>query len=198
MIISWEREAGKYALRGRMRRAACRLRPPARRPLHSRTRRPPHTVMRNGHTESYARLLRAETPCDEHSDAGDVAHVHARYSSAERRTLRALREREVGRGGMAIVYLAGDSRHERKVAITFLDPELGAVLGAERFLSEIRVTANLQHPNLRPSSTRSISHWDVTNDDDRLIVIHHRDGLQRAQLVVVENAFQELRARVPR
>ena len=51
---------------------------------------------------------------------------------------------------MAIVYLAGDSRHERKVAIKFLDPELGAVLGAERFLSEIRVTANLQQPNLLP------------------------------------------------
>ena len=59
-------------------------------------------------------------------------------------------EREVGRGGMATVYLARDSRHERKVAIKFLDPELGAVLGAERFLSEIRVTANLQHPNLLP------------------------------------------------
>ena len=59
-------------------------------------------------------------------------------------------EREVGRGGMATVYLARDSRHERKVAIKFLDPELGAVLGAERFLSEIRVTANLQQPNLLP------------------------------------------------
>ena len=107
-------------------------------------------------------------------------------------------EREVGRGGTATVYLARDSRHERKVAIKFLDPELGAVLGAERFLSEIRVTANLQHPNLLPLSTRSISNRDVTNDDDRLIVIHHRDGSQRAQLVVVENAFRELRARVPR
>ena len=100
-------------------------------------------------------------------------------------------EREVGRGGTATVY-------KRKVAIKFLDPELGAVLGAERFLSEIRVTANLQHPNLLPLSTRSISNRDVTNDDDRLIVIHDRDGSQRAQLVVGENAFQELRARVPR
>ena len=59
-------------------------------------------------------------------------------------------ERELGRGGMATVYLAHDIKHDRKVAIKVLDPELGAVLGAERFLSEIKVTANLQHPNLLP------------------------------------------------
>ena len=58
--------------------------------------------------------------------------------------------REIGRGGMATVYLARDIRHERNVALKVLNPELGAVLGAERFLSEIRVTANLQHPNLLP------------------------------------------------
>src|SRR5918911_4408424 len=59
-------------------------------------------------------------------------------------------ERELGRGGMATVYLARDLKHQRFVALKVLDPELGAVLGAERFLSEIRVTANLQHPNLLP------------------------------------------------
>jgi serine/threonine-protein kinase len=59
-------------------------------------------------------------------------------------------EREIGRGGMATVYLARDVRHSRKVALKVLDPELGAVLGPERFLSEIRVTATLQHPNLLP------------------------------------------------
>ena len=59
-------------------------------------------------------------------------------------------EREIGRGGMATVYLARDIRHERDVALKVLNPELGAVLGSERFLSEIRVTANLQHPNLLP------------------------------------------------
>jgi tetratricopeptide (TPR) repeat protein len=57
---------------------------------------------------------------------------------------------EIGAGGMATVYLAHDIRHDRKVAIKVLRPELGAVLGAERFLSEIKVTANLQHPNLLP------------------------------------------------
>ena len=51
---------------------------------------------------------------------------------------------------MATVYLARDIKHQRLVALKVLDPELGAVLGAERFLSEIRVTANLQHPNLLP------------------------------------------------
>src|SRR3954453_7000928 len=59
-------------------------------------------------------------------------------------------ERELGQGGMATVYLAHDLKHDRKVAIKVLRPELAAVLGAERFLSEIRVTANLQHPNLLP------------------------------------------------
>jgi eukaryotic-like serine/threonine-protein kinase len=59
-------------------------------------------------------------------------------------------ERELGRGGMATVFLARDHKHDRLVALKVLDPELGAVLGGERFLSEIRVTANLQHPNLLP------------------------------------------------
>ena len=59
-------------------------------------------------------------------------------------------EREIGAGGMATVYLAEDLKHDRKVAIKVLRPELGAVLGSERFLSEIKVTANLQHPHILP------------------------------------------------
>ena len=59
-------------------------------------------------------------------------------------------EREIGRGGMATVYLARDNKHDRNVAVKVLNPELGAVLGVDRFLSEIKVTANLQHPNLLP------------------------------------------------
>jgi Tol biopolymer transport system component/tRNA A-37 threonylcarbamoyl transferase component Bud32 len=59
-------------------------------------------------------------------------------------------ERLVGEGGMATVYLARDVKHDRHVALKVLKPELGAVLGVERFLSEIKVTANLQHPNLLP------------------------------------------------
>ena len=63
---------------------------------------------------------------------------------------RYLVEQEIGRGGMATVYLARDLRHDRRVALKLLLAELGAILGPERFLSEIRVTANLQHPNLLP------------------------------------------------
>jgi len=59
-------------------------------------------------------------------------------------------ERELGAGGMATVYLAHDVRHQRKVALKVLRPELAAVIGAERFLAEIRVTANLQHPHILP------------------------------------------------
>ena len=59
-------------------------------------------------------------------------------------------ERELGEGGMATVYLADDLKHERKVALKVLKPELAAVVGAARFLAEIKTTANLQHPNILP------------------------------------------------
>ena len=59
-------------------------------------------------------------------------------------------ERELGAGGMATVYLAHDVRHDRKVAVKVLRPELAAAIGAERFLAEIRTTANLQHPHILP------------------------------------------------
>jgi len=59
-------------------------------------------------------------------------------------------ERELGQGGMATVYLAQDLKHDRKVAVKVLRPELAAVIGADRFLSEIKTTANLQHPHILP------------------------------------------------
>ena len=59
-------------------------------------------------------------------------------------------ERELGSGGMATVYLAEDVRHERQVAIKVLRPELAASLGADRFLREIKITANLNHPHILP------------------------------------------------
>ncbi len=59
-------------------------------------------------------------------------------------------ERELGEGGMATVYLADDIKHERKVALKVLKPEVAAEVGAERFLAEIKTTANLQHPNILP------------------------------------------------
>ncbi|MEO7522182.1 MAG: protein kinase, partial [Gemmatimonas sp.] len=59
-------------------------------------------------------------------------------------------DRELGAGGMATVYLAHDLKHDRDVAIKVLHPDLGAALGSDRFLSEIRTTARLQHPHILP------------------------------------------------
>jgi len=59
-------------------------------------------------------------------------------------------ERELGEGGMSTVYLADDLKHQRKVALKVLKPELAAVVGAERFLAEIKTTANLTHPHILP------------------------------------------------
>jgi serine/threonine-protein kinase len=59
-------------------------------------------------------------------------------------------ERELGQGGMATVYLADDLKHDRKVALKVLKPELAAVLGADRFVVEIKTTAALQHPHILP------------------------------------------------
>jgi len=59
-------------------------------------------------------------------------------------------ERELGQGGMATVYLAQDLKHDRRVAVKVLKPELAAVLGAERFVVEIKTTAALQHPHILP------------------------------------------------
>ncbi len=63
---------------------------------------------------------------------------------------RYLLERELGQGGMATIYLALDHRHERHVAVKVLRPELAAILGAKRFLAEIKTTASLQHPHILP------------------------------------------------
>jgi serine/threonine-protein kinase len=59
-------------------------------------------------------------------------------------------ERELGRGGMASVWLARDRRHDRPVAIKVLHPELAGAIGVDRFIREIRLTARLQHPNVVP------------------------------------------------
>jgi protein kinase-like protein len=69
---------------------------------------------------------------------------HLNAALADRYTV----ERELGRGGMASVWLAQDLRHERPVAIKVLHPELAAAIGVDRFVREIRLTAALQHPNL--------------------------------------------------
>src|SRR3954453_18626292 len=59
-------------------------------------------------------------------------------------------DRELGRGGMALVYLARDVKHERFVALKTLRPEIAMALGRGRFLGEIKLAARLQHPNILP------------------------------------------------
>src|SRR5260370_26698477 len=59
-------------------------------------------------------------------------------------------ERELGRGGMATVYVAEDLRHKRQVAIKVLRPDVAAAIGAERFLREIAIAARLTHPHVLP------------------------------------------------
>ncbi|MGE5729518.1 MAG: serine/threonine-protein kinase, partial [Gemmatimonas sp.] len=85
-------------------------------------------------------------PSDQPAFAGDE-----RISSLTRALIDRYRfERELGAGGMATVYLAEDVRHHRPVAIKVLHPELSAILGPERFLKEIELTASLQHPHILP------------------------------------------------
>ena len=80
--------------------------------------------------------------------AGDPAPRERRLAAALADRYRVIRE--LGSGGMATVMLAEDVRHHRKVAVKILHPELSAVLGSERFLNEIELTANLQHPHILP------------------------------------------------
>ena len=70
---------------------------------------------------------------------------------------------ELGEGGMATVYLADDVKHERKVALKVLKPELAAVVGAKRFLAELTTTANLQHPHVLPLSDQGEAHSSVVS-----------------------------------
>jgi hypothetical protein len=76
----------------------------------------------------------------------DTVQLSLNRSLADRYEL----SRELGQGGMATVYLARDLRHDRQVALKVLHPDLAATIGADRFLSEIKTTANLQHPHILP------------------------------------------------
>ena len=102
-------------------------------------------------------------------------------------------ERQLGEGGMATVYLAGDLKHERKVALKVLEPELAAVVGAERFLAEIKTTANLQHPHILPlhdSGEADIFLYYVMPyvEGESL-----RDRLDREKQLAVDEALQDHR-----
>jgi serine/threonine-protein kinase len=99
-------------------------------------------------------------------------------------------ERELGQGGMATVYLAHDVRHDRKVALKVLRPELSAILGAGRFLAEIKTTANLQHPHI-------LSLFDSGEADGLVFYVMPfvdgeslRDRLKREHQLPVEEAVR--------
>jgi class 3 adenylate cyclase/tRNA A-37 threonylcarbamoyl transferase component Bud32 len=97
-------------------------------------------------------------------------------------------EEEIGRGGMATVYLARDLRHDRRVAIKILRPELAAALGTERFLQEIRVAAKLTHPNI-------VSLYDSGESDGQLYyVMPHLEGETLRQVIAREPQFPLPRA----
>ncbi len=103
-------------------------------------------------------------------------------------------ERELGSGGMATVYVAEDLRHERKVAVKVLKPELSAILGAERFLNEIRVTAHLQHPHILPlydsGSAEGLLYYVMPYIEGESL----RDRLAREKQLPIEEAIEITRA----
>jgi TolB-like protein/predicted Ser/Thr protein kinase len=102
-------------------------------------------------------------------------------------------ERELGEGGMAVVYLADDLKHGRKVALKVIKPDLAAVVGDERFLAEIRTTANLQHPHILPL-------FDSGSADGALFYVMPyvqgeslRDRLDREKVLPVDEAVRIVR-----
>jgi len=139
----------------------------------------------------------------------------------------------LGEGGMATVYLCDDLKHDRKVALKLLKPELAAVLGAERFVQEIKTTAALQHPHILPLFDSGTADgfliavpmsggavysagiprrlfgaepylvlnqsFDVHPDGKRFLMVRSVGAITEHadELIVVENFFEELKAKVP-
>ncbi len=99
-------------------------------------------------------------------------------------------QQEVGAGGMATVYVAHDEKHDRKVALKVLRPELAAVIGAERFLNEIKVTANLQHPHILPlhdsGEAESFLYYVMPFVEGDTL----RDKLEREKQLGIEDAIE--------
>ena len=102
------------------------------------------------HAETYARLVREELDAEPSANVQALAERVRGEVSARTFAERFVVERELGRGGMAVVFLALDRRHDRHVALKMLHPEIGAAVGRERLQREILVTAKLQHPHIVP------------------------------------------------
>jgi serine/threonine-protein kinase len=111
---------------------------------------------------------------------------HLQSAFADRYTL----ERELGRGGMATVYLAQDRKHHRRVALKVLHPELAYALGADRFLREIEVAANLTHPHILPlhdsGEIDSLLYYVMPYIEGESV----RDRLRRETQLPIEDALQ--------
>src|SRR5881296_1757577 len=99
-------------------------------------------------------------------------------------------DRELGRGGMASVFLARDVKHDRSVAIKVLRPELAAALGAERFLREIEIAARLTHPHILPlhdsGEAKGFLYYVMPFVDGESL----RDRLRREQQLPIEEAVR--------
>lgn len=95
-------------------------------------------------------------------------------------------ERELGQGGMATVYLAYDLKHERKVAVKVLRPDLAAVIGAARFLCEIKTIATLQHPHILglidSGEVDGTAYYVPGRDSGELVVVSNWDAVARSRL----------------
>ncbi|MBT8397545.1 MAG: protein kinase [Gemmatimonadetes bacterium] len=98
--------------------------------------------------------------------------------------------RELGRGGMATVYLAEDLKHSRKVAIKVLKPELASALGTERFLREIEISAGLDHPHILPvydsGEAGGFLYYVMPNVEGESL----RDRLDREKQLPLDDALQ--------
>ena len=117
-------------------------------------------------------------------EAGQLERLRANLAS--RYTI----ERELGRGGMATVHLALDLRHERKVALKVLRPELTFALGPDRFLREIKVTAGLDHPHILPlldsGDADGVLYYVMPFVEGESL----RDRLDREKQLPIEDAIQ--------
>jgi non-specific serine/threonine protein kinase len=102
------------------------------------------------HAERYSERVREELDGEPSTAVTELADTLRGQASHERFVDRFAIERELGRGGMAVVYLARDTKHDRNVALKILRADMSAAIGRERFEREIRVTAGLQHPHILP------------------------------------------------
>jgi tetratricopeptide (TPR) repeat protein/TolB-like protein len=115
----------------------------------------------------------------------DIA-IQLREALRDRYTI----ERELGRGGMATVYLARDLKHDRFIALKVLHPELAATVGPERFVREIRLAARLQHPHILPLFDSGEAGGYIWYTMPFVEGESLRDRLRRERQLPLENALQ--------